>query len=38
VWNFHKILIGKDGVGDPRLGPRTEPQDADRPPRSLKAL
>lgn len=28
VWNFHKILIGKDGTALQAFGPRTEPQDA----------
>ena len=28
VWNFHKILIGKDGTALEAFGPRTEPQDA----------
>jgi glutathione peroxidase len=27
VWNFHKILIGKDGRALQAFGPRTEPQD-----------
>ena len=27
VWNFHKILIGKDGEAIRAFGPRTEPQD-----------
>jgi glutathione peroxidase len=27
VWNFHKILIGKDGQAIQAFGPRTEPQD-----------
>lgn len=27
VWNFHKILIGKDGAAIRAFGPRTEPQD-----------
>ena len=27
VWNFHKILIGKDGKAIQAFGPRTEPQD-----------
>lgn len=27
VWNFHKILIGKDGHALQAFGPRTEPQD-----------
>ena len=28
VWNFHKILIGKDGAALQAFGPRIEPQDA----------
>ena len=28
VWNFHKILIGKDGDALAAFGPRTDPQDA----------
>ncbi|WP_411286449.1 glutathione peroxidase [Phenylobacterium sp.] len=28
VWNFHKILIGKDGQALQAFGPRTDPQDA----------
>ncbi|MFC3077582.1 glutathione peroxidase [Phenylobacterium terrae] len=27
VWNFHKILIGKDGQPVKAFGPRTEPRD-----------
>jgi glutathione peroxidase len=27
VWNFHKILIGKDGEAIAAFGPRTEPRD-----------
>lgn len=27
VWNFHKILIGKDGKALQAFGPRTDPQD-----------
>ena len=27
VWNFHKILIGKNGEAIQAFGPRTEPQD-----------
>ena len=27
VWNFHKILIGKDGEAIQAFGPRTEPTD-----------
>ena len=29
VWNFHKILIGKDGQAIRAFGPRTEPLDAE---------
>ena len=29
VWNFHKILIGKDGEAVAAFGPRTPPQDAE---------
>src|SRR5579864_6225809 len=28
VWNFHKILVGKDGEALGAFGPRTDPQDA----------
>ncbi len=28
VWNFHKILVGKNGEAIRAFGPRTEPQDA----------
>ena len=28
VWNFHKILIGKNGEAIQAFGPRTEPSDA----------
>lgn len=28
VWNFHKILVGKNGEALQAFGPRTEPQDA----------
>jgi glutathione peroxidase len=28
IWNFHKILIGKDGAALQAFGPRIEPQDA----------
>lgn len=28
VWNFHKILIGKDGEAISAFGPRTDPLDA----------
>jgi glutathione peroxidase len=27
VWNFHKILVGKDGAAIAAFGPRTEPKD-----------
>ena len=27
VWNFHKILVGKNGEAIEAFGPRTEPQD-----------
>ena len=27
VWNFHKILVGKDGQAIQAFGPRTDPQD-----------
>ena len=27
VWNFHKILVGKDGEAIAAFGPRTPPQD-----------
>ena len=29
VWNFHKILIGKQGEAIRAFGPRTEPQDTE---------
>ena len=29
VWNFHKILIGKNGQAIRAFGPRTDPQDAE---------
>ncbi|MDB5432463.1 MAG: glutathione peroxidase [Caulobacter sp.] len=29
VWNFHKLLIGKDGQALQAFGPRTDPDDAD---------
>ena len=29
VWNFHKILIGKDGGAIRAFGPRTDPMDAE---------
>ncbi len=29
VWNFHKILIGKDGQAIRAFGPRTDPHDAE---------
>ena len=28
VWNFHKILVGKNGEALQAFGPRTDPQDA----------
>ena len=34
VWNFHKLLIGKDGKAVAAFGPRTEPNDAEM----LKAI
>jgi glutathione peroxidase len=38
VWNFHKILIGKNGAAIRAFGPRTEPQDADMTAEIKKAL
>ncbi len=38
VWNFHKILIGKDGSAIKAFGPRTEPQDAAMTAEIVKAL
>jgi glutathione peroxidase len=38
VWNFHKILIGKDGAAIRAFGPRTDPQDADMTAEIVKAL
>jgi glutathione peroxidase len=38
VWNFHKILIGKDGGALAAFGPRTDPQDADLKSAVQKAL
>ena len=38
VWNFHKILIGKDGQAIRAFGPRTEPLDADVTAEIEKAL
>ena len=38
VWNFHKILIGKDGQAIRAFGPRTEPDDADMAAEIKKAL
>jgi len=38
VWNFHKILIGKDGQAIRAFGPRTEPQDAEVTAEIEKAL
>ena len=29
VWNFHKLLVGKDGKMVGAFGPRTEPTDSD---------
>lgn len=29
VWNFHKLLVGKDGRMVKAFGPRTEPTDSD---------
>ena len=29
VWNFHKILLGRDGEAIRAFGPRTDPQDAE---------
>lgn len=36
VWNFHKILVGKDGAALQAFGPRTEPQ-ADEVVAAIKA-
>ena len=38
VWNFHKILIGKDGQAIRAFGPRTEPNDAEMTAEIVKAL
>ncbi len=38
VWNFHKILIGKDGQAIRAFGPRTEPNDAEMAAEIVKAL
>ncbi|MET0272661.1 MAG: glutathione peroxidase [Phenylobacterium sp.] len=38
VWNFHKILIGKDGQAIRAFGPRTEPLDAEVTAEIEKAL
>jgi glutathione peroxidase len=38
VWNFPKILIGKDGAAIRAFGPRTAPQDADMTAEIVKAL
>jgi glutathione peroxidase len=38
VWNFHKILIGKDGQAIRAFGPRTEPNDAEMVAEIAKAL
>src|ERR1700722_6175441 len=38
VWNFHKILIGKDGEAIQAFGPRTEPEAAEITAAIEKAL
>ena len=38
VWNFHKILIGKDGEAIRAFGPRTEPEDSEITAEIEKAL
>ena len=38
VWNFHKILIGKNGEAIRAFGPRTEPQDPELVAEIEKAL
>ncbi|MEO8113648.1 MAG: glutathione peroxidase [Phenylobacterium sp.] len=38
VWNFHKILIGKDGAAIRAFGPRTDPLDAEIAAEIEKAL
>ena len=38
VWNFHKILIGKDGHAIQAFGPRTDPLDSDITDAIEKAL
>jgi glutathione peroxidase len=38
VWNFHKILIGKDGKAIRAFGPRTDPLDAEITAAIEKAL
>jgi glutathione peroxidase len=38
VWNFHKILIGKDGQAIRAFGPRTEPLDGEVTGEIEKAL
>ena len=38
VWNFHKILVGKDGKALQAFGPRTEPQDPELKGAIEKAL
>jgi glutathione peroxidase len=38
VWNFHEILIGKDGAAIRAFGPRTDPQDADMTAEIERAL
>ena len=37
VWNFHKILVGKDGQAFAAFGPRTDPLDSDVTARGLEA-
>jgi glutathione peroxidase len=38
VWNFHKILIGKDGQAIQAFGPRTDPLDSEITDAIEKAL
>ncbi|MCR5879894.1 glutathione peroxidase [Phenylobacterium sp. J367] len=38
VWNFHKILIGKDGEAIRAFGPRTDPLDSEITDQIEKAL
>lgn len=38
VWNFHKILIGRNGQAIQAFGPRTEPQDPEITAAIEKAL